>query len=86
MAAVGCRLPPAGEDADTAAQVQALSDEVTAQRQARLARISGLLGADATSLERAAEAAQEVRALMFIDRLLEEVDTRLQRHEDEDGA
>jgi len=74
------------EEAGTAAQVQALSDEVTAQRQARLARISGLLGADATSLERAAEAAQEVRALMFIDRLLEEVDTRLQRHEDEDGA
>lgn len=74
------------EEATTASEVQALSDKVTAQRGERLARISGLLGADALTPVRAGEAAQEVRALMFIDRLLEEVDTRLQRHEDEDGA
>ncbi|MFT3856064.1 MAG: Fe-S protein assembly co-chaperone HscB [Aquabacterium sp.] len=66
------------EDADSPAQVEALSDEVTAQRKARLARVTQLLDVDSD----AALAAKEVRALMFIDRLLEEIDARLERYED----
>jgi len=66
------------EDAGTAAEVEALSAEVTAQRKARIARVTELLDVDAQP----AQAAQEVRALMFIDRLLEEIDARLERYED----
>ena len=66
------------EDADSAPAVQALSDEVLAQRKARLARVTQLLDVDAQP----AQAALEVRALMFIDRLLEEIDARLERYED----
>jgi len=66
------------EDADSAPDVQALSDEVQAQRKARLARVTQLLDVDAQP----AQAALEVRALMFIDRLLEEIDARLERYED----
>ncbi len=66
------------EDADSAADVQALSDEVLADRKARMARVTQLLDVDAQP----AQAAQEVRALMFIDRLLEEIDARLERYED----
>ena len=58
--------------------VQALSDEVLAQRKARLARVTQLLDVDAQP----AQAALEVRALMFIDRLLEEIDARLEHYED----
>ena len=54
-------------------EVEALSEEVTAQRKTRLARVQQLLDTDGHP----AQAAQEVRALMFIDRLLEEIDTRL---------
>ena len=69
--------------------------QAPAQRRARLARVGELLDgaaahtdatAQAAQATQAAQAAQEVRALMFIDRLLEEVDTRLQRYEDEEGA
>ncbi|RTL33761.1 MAG: Fe-S protein assembly co-chaperone HscB [Burkholderiales bacterium] len=66
------------EEAAGQAQVEALSDEVTGQRKARLARVTQLLDVDAN----AAAAAQEVRALMFIDRLLEEIDARLEQYED----
>ena len=66
------------EDADSAPAVQALSDEVLAQRKARLARVTQLLDVDA----KPADAALEVRALMFIDRLLEEIDARLEHYED----
>lgn len=66
------------EEADSAAEVETLSDEVTEQRKARLARVRQLLDADANP----AQAAQEVRALMFIDRLLEEIDGRLEQYED----
>lgn len=66
------------EEASQAADVEALSDEVTAQRQARLARVKQLLDTD----HNPAQAAQEVRALMFIDRLLEEIDARLEQYED----
>jgi molecular chaperone HscB len=87
------------DEAGNAAEVEALSAEVTAQRRARLSRVGELLdGPQAVGTEptpqttqvtqaaQAAQAAQEVRALMFIDRLLEEVDHRLQRYEDEEGA
>lgn len=66
------------EDASTVDAVQTLSDEVLQDRQARLARVTELLDVSAQP----ALAAQEVRALMFIDRLLEEIDARLERYED----
>ena len=66
------------EEADRVDEVESLSDEVQAQRKARLARVTQLLDVDANP----AQAAQEVRALMFIDRLLEEIDARLEHYED----
>ncbi|MBP7133130.1 MAG: Fe-S protein assembly co-chaperone HscB [Aquabacterium sp.] len=66
------------EEADTAAEVETLSDEVQLDRKARIARLTSLLDVDANPTQ----AAQEVRALMFIDRLLEEIDARLERYED----
>jgi molecular chaperone HscB len=66
------------EDARDAAAVERLSGEVMAQRKARLARVTQLLDVD----RQAAPAAQEVRALMFIDRLLTEIDAKLERYED----
>ena len=66
------------EEADTAAEVETLSDEVQLDRKARIARVTHLLDVDANPTQ----AAQEVRALMFIDRLLEEIDARLERYED----
>jgi len=66
------------EDAGSAADVQALSDQVVLDRRSRIARVTQLLDVDGD----AAQAAQEVRALMFIDRLLEEIDARLERYED----
>jgi molecular chaperone HscB len=66
------------EDATTVDEVQTLSEEVLLDRQARLARVTDLLDVSAQP----ALAAQEVRALMFIDRLLEEIDARLERYED----
>lgn len=74
------------DEAGNAAEVEALSDEVVAQRRARLNRVGELLDGPGADAEAAALAAKEVRALMFIDRLLEEVDARLQRYEDEEGA
>ncbi|MFN3888647.1 MAG: Fe-S protein assembly co-chaperone HscB [Aquabacterium sp.] len=66
------------EDAGSADEVQTLADEVSTQRKARLARVTQLLDVDGN----AAQAAQEVRALMFIDRLTDEIDARLERYED----
>lgn len=66
------------EDARNADQVQALADEVSQQRKARLARVTQLIDTDGNHTQ----AAQEVRALMFIDRLTEEINTRLERYED----
>src|SRR3990167_1602277 len=66
------------EEADTAAEVETLSDEVQLDRKARIARVTRLLDVDANPTQ----AAQAVRALMFIDRLLEEIDARLERYED----
>jgi len=66
------------EEAGNPTEVEALSDEVIGQRKARLARLTQLLDVDANPTL----AAQEVRALMFIDRLLEEINTRLEKYED----
>jgi molecular chaperone HscB len=66
------------DEAGNAPQVEALSKTVTAQRKERLARVTQLLDVDA----KPADAAQEVRALMFIDRLIEEIDARLEKYED----
>ncbi|TBO30026.1 Fe-S protein assembly co-chaperone HscB [Aquabacterium lacunae] len=68
------------EEAGSAADVEALQGDVLADRKARIARVTQLL--DGTPPADAASAAQEVRALMFIDRLLEEVDSRLEQYED----
>lgn len=67
------------EEAGNVAEVQALADEVSAQRAARLARVQRLIDDEG----RHGEAALEVRALMFIDRLSDEIDTRLERYEEE---
>ena len=66
------------EDANSAGAVQALEAEVSAQRKARLARITQLLDAESHPTQ----AALEVRALMFIDRLSDEINQRLERYED----
>jgi len=66
------------EEAGTVREVEALSDEVQADRRVRLTRLTRLIDVDAN----APAAAQEVRALMFIDRLLEEIDARLEQYED----
>lgn len=66
------------EDAAAQRDVEQLADEVQADRRTRLARVTRLLDVEAN----AHSAAQEVRALMFIDRLLEEIDARLEQYED----
>ncbi|HET8694595.1 MAG: Fe-S protein assembly co-chaperone HscB [Burkholderiales bacterium] len=66
------------EEAEAVAEVEALADEVSSQRKTRLARVTQLLDGESNP----AAAAQEVRALMFIDRLLEEIDARLEQYED----
>ena len=66
------------EEAGNATEVEALSDEVLAQRKVRLGRVSQMLDTESNP----GQAAQEVRALMFIDRLLEEIDARLEQYED----
>jgi len=66
------------EDAGTLVDVQALADEVDGQRRARLQRLAQLIDEQAAH----AQAAQEVRALMFIDRLGEEIDHRIEQYED----
>ena len=67
------------DEVDNADEAQALLDEVGAERRGRLARVTRLLDVDGD----AAQASQEVRALMFIDRLSEEIDARLERYEDQ---
>lgn len=66
------------EDAGSADDVQVLEAEVSGQRQARLAKITQLLDAQSNPMQ----AALEVRALMFIDRLSDEINLRLERYED----
>jgi len=66
------------EEAGSLKAVEALSAEVLAQRKARLARVTDLLDVQ----HNPAQAAQEVRALMFIDRLGDEIDQRIEQYED----
>ena len=66
------------EEADTLEAVQSLEDEVSSQRKARLTRITQLLDQESDP----GQAALEVRALMFIDRLSDEINHRLERYED----
>jgi len=66
------------DDAGDAAAVQSLADDVQADRKARIALVTQLLDVETNPTQ----AAQEVRALMFIDRVLEEIDARLERYED----
>jgi len=62
------------DDAASLAEVQALADEVEADRRARLQRIALLLDEQ----HEPAAAAQEVRALMFIERFADDIDQRLE--------
>jgi molecular chaperone HscB len=70
------------DDAGNAPAVQSLFDDVQADRKARIARVTQLLDGGNEQPANPTQAAQEVRALMFIDRLLEEIDARLERYED----
>ena len=60
------------EDAQSAAAVDALDDEVQASRRSMLARCQQLIDAERNY----AEAAQQVRALMFVARLSADIDRR----------
>jgi len=70
------------EEAEGLPEVEALSTEVSGQRKARLAQVAQLLDGAQPEAAAVQQAAQEVRALMFIDRLTEEIDARLERLED----
>jgi len=70
------------EEAAGAADVEALSAEVSQHRKARLAQVATLLDTATPAPEAVQAAAQEVRALMFIDRLGDEIDARLAHLED----
>jgi molecular chaperone HscB len=61
------------DEADSEEEVQALSDRVMARRRAMLARIQQLLDVE----NDAREAAQQVRALMFIERFALDIESRL---------
>ncbi len=62
------------EDAEALPQVQALADEVAARRAHALARVQTALDDE----DDPQAAAQQVRALMFIERFAEDVDQRLE--------
>jgi len=66
------------EEAGSQKDVEALAAEVHTQRKARLARVTDLLDVQ----HNADLAAQEVRALMFIERLGDEIDQRIEQYED----
>ncbi len=70
------------EEAVSLADVEALAAEVSGQRKARLAQVASLLDTATPEAAAVQQAAQEVRALMFIDRLTDEIDARLERLED----
>jgi molecular chaperone HscB len=62
------------DDARTLEQVEALADEVAAHRESALERLQQLLD----DQRDAAAAAQQVRALMFVERFAQDVDHRLE--------
>jgi molecular chaperone HscB len=62
------------EEAKTAEQVESIADEVTAHHRSALA----LLGQTIDTRADWAAAAQQVRALMFVERFAEDVDRRLE--------
>jgi molecular chaperone HscB len=62
------------EDALSIERVEVLADQVTAQRRAAQERLHAMLDVD----QDAAAAAQQVRALMFIERFADDVDRRLE--------
>lgn len=63
------------DDAGGLADVQALEDDVTAQRQAGIARLQQLIDTQ----QDFGAAAQQVRALMFIERFAADIDRRLEQ-------
>lgn len=67
-------LRDALDDARSAEQVQALSTQLAAQRECALNRLENLLDVQGD----AAAAAQEVRALMFLERFAADIDGRLE--------
>jgi len=70
------------DDADNAAEIERLSKDVQVEHHTRLQRLTDLLDVTANP----AQAALEVRALMFIERLDEEIQTRLDAFEDAASA
>ncbi len=62
------------DEARTAQQVETLAEAVSAHRKAALQRLQQLLD----DQQDAAAAAQQVRALMFVERFAEDVDRRLE--------
>lgn len=62
------------EDAPTAERVESIADEVAQQRRSALAQLERTLDTQSDW----AEAAQQVRALMFVERFAEDVDRRLE--------
>ncbi len=70
------------EDATSLADIERLSQDVQAERQTRMQRLTQCLDVDANPTQ----AALEVRALMFIERLDEEIQTRLDALEDAASA
>lgn len=64
------------DDAQGVAQIEALDDEVRAAEDTLLAELATLLAEDAGAAA-AAEAAQRVRALMFVARFRDDIDRRL---------
>jgi molecular chaperone HscB len=63
------------DDAASAAAVEALAAEVAAAESAALVRLAAQLDAEPP---RAVEAAQQVRALMFVERFRTDIETRLE--------
>ena len=62
------------DEADTEAAVDALASEVAAQRKALLAQLEQTLDTERNP----AEAARQIRALMFVERFASDVDRRLE--------
>lgn len=64
------------EEAGTAEAVQRIEDEVRAESRAMLARVGKLLDGATNQAPDVAAAAQEVRALMFVQRFLQDIARR----------
>ena len=74
------------DEASAAGEVEHLAKDVQSHRRVALERLAQWLDLTPPSHDGVQAAVKEVRALMFMDRLMEEIDKRLQAYEDEDQA